>query len=62
MSAIEVGGGNAVLSTGAWETEFFFEDGDSVGTCDAGEGIEEDFEVGVGLEEFLDEGEVEDIF
>lgn len=62
VTAVEIGRGNAVLGAGGWEAEFVLEDCFSVGACDTVESVEEDFEVCVGLEEFLDQGEIEDIF
>lgn len=60
MAAVKVGAGLAVLRS-ATEAELLFEDGLSIGPSDAAEAIEEHFEVGVGAEEFLDSGEVEDV-
>lgn len=60
MKAAEVGFRGAILGGGV-ETEFFFEYVDAVGACYAGEGVEEDFEVGVGGEKGFDKGEVEDV-
>lgn len=62
MPAVEIGGWNAVLCAGGWEAEFFLEDIDAVGACHARECVEEDFEVGVVLEELGDQREIEDLF
>ena len=59
VPAIEIRRWNAVLGAGAWETELCLEDGLAIRASDARKGIEEDLKIGMGLEEFLDQGEIE---
>lgn len=60
VSSTKVGKRNAVLDGRFGETESLDEDGSAVWTSDAMQAVEEDLEIGVGLEEGFDEREVED--
>jgi len=61
VRATKVGEGDGVLDGFVGETEFGEENGAGVGSGDAIEAVEEDGEGGVGGEEVLDEGKVEDV-
>lgn len=61
VSSTKVRKRDAVLDRGFREAESLHEDGASVGASDTVKTVEQDFEVGVGFEERLDEGEVEDL-
>lgn len=60
VAAVEVGAGDTVLG-GALETKLLLEDGGSIRTSDTVQAVKEDLEIGVGLEELLDEVEIEDV-
>ena len=61
VSAIEVGAGVAVLGATRGEAELGVEDGFTVGSCDAGEAVEEDLEVWLGFEEGFYKVKVENV-